>query len=67
MTTFTDRFSNIQPRVLRLANGDYLAVSEVGAPVTLGVPGNTADLARGAFTATLQKWSVWFDEPSEGR
>ena len=66
MTTSTDRFSNIQPRVLRLANGDYLAVSEAGAPLTLGMPGKTADLAREAFTATLQKWSVWFDESSAG-
>lgn len=63
MTTFSEGLDHIEPRLLRLDSGGWMAVSEPGAPLALGVTGKTADSARERFAAALRAWIALLDEP----
>ena len=57
-----ERFSQIQPRLMRCDNGEWLAVSEVGAPLNIGVVAPTPDGARGRFARSLEAWVALLKE-----
>lgn len=58
MTSFHDRFANMRPRILPRAGGGWLAASQDGAPIAIGVWGNTTEEARERFTAAVETWSA---------
>jgi hypothetical protein len=62
MLTSTVRYYNIEPTLRRRENGGWLAISEPGAPLRIGVEGATADEARRRFVQALGEWVVLLDE-----
>jgi len=57
----------VQPRLLKMRSGRWLAVSEPGSRLTLGVDGETPDQALGLFREAVQRWRTILDKPLEGR
>lgn len=55
------------PRLVRMKSGAWLAVSESGSSLTLGIEGNTPDLALAGFREAVHKWRHLLDEPEAKR
>lgn len=51
-----DQWVDPQPRLLRRENGGWLAVSEPGAPISIGVIGLTSEIARDRFKTEAAAW-----------
>lgn len=47
----------IAPRLLERRCGGWLAASEAGAPLRIGVTAETEDLARIAFAQAVKEWN----------
>jgi len=47
----------IQPRLMRCEGGEWMAVSQAGSPLHIGVSGPTDDKARARFTEALVEWA----------
>jgi len=62
MIASSDRFGQIEPRLVRRQMGGWLAVSPSGAPLTIGVEAASVDEARSLFAVALRRWTVLLDE-----
>lgn len=58
---------NFCPRLVRREGGDWLAVSERGAPIRIAVIGLTADEARNRLRDEAEQWGTLLDEPVQER
>jgi hypothetical protein len=58
----SQRYDQVEPRLIRRANGGWLAVSGPGAPIGIGVEGDTADEARECFRRELAAWTALSDK-----
>ena len=56
MTASSDSFASIKPRMLRMAYGDWMAVTEAGSPLRIGVCGPTPEAAKARFADELVAW-----------
>ena len=65
MIASTGEFAQIQPRLLRRANGGWLAVSPPEAPLHIGVAAWSADDARSSFVRELKAWCLLLDEQAQ--
>ena len=58
MKVSADGLLQIQPRILRCEGGAWMAVSEAGAALPIGVVAQTPESARLRFTEALRSWVV---------
>lgn len=58
---FAKWFAQIEPTVLERGCGGWLAVSEPGAPLKIGVEGDTEQQARERFAVALAAWHRLFE------
>lgn len=65
MSTSCERFGQIKAALVRRENGGWLAVSEEGAPLRIGVTASSADEARSRFAWAIHEWSILLDEQTE--
>jgi hypothetical protein len=65
MGTLSETFRAIRPRLLRIEGGGWLAISELDAPIRIGVKGLTQDEARAKFEAEAAEWGRLLDEARE--
>lgn len=56
------RYDLIEPRLLRREGGGWLAISEPGAKLRIGVVADTADEARARFGRELAAWQSLLNE-----
>lgn len=60
---FADGFAQIQPTMLRRLSGGWLAVSEAGSTLCIGVAGDTEEEARTKFHHAVEAWQeLWTNE-----
>lgn len=52
---------NTEPRISKRHCGGWLAVSEEGAILKIGVTGETEQQVRDSFGQAIKEWSVIFD------
>ena len=63
-----NRFAEVRPRLLRRLCGGWLAVSEDGSALLIGVEGATEEEARQRFAEALVRWGLlWSKEPVSAR
>ena len=56
MNTLDKRFEEIRPRVVQRTSGGWLAVTPMGAPLTIGVVGATEIEAIAKFRGAITRW-----------
>ena len=54
----------IQPRLMRCEGGEWMAVSQSGSPLNIGVSGPTPEKARARFTEALEEWAKLLESES---
>jgi hypothetical protein len=67
MEGFTARFADMRPVLRRAESGMWLALSDIGAPIRIGVIGLTRDEAVERFRAETEAWRILLDESAVGR
>ena len=67
MVMSTERFGRVEPRLVERACGGWLAVSEPGAFLRVGVEGRTADEARERFRLEVLAWAALWDDTRGGQ
>lgn len=57
----TGKFADVRPKLLRRLSGGWLAVSEDGASLRIGVEGGTYDEAEAAFYRERAAWTALWE------
>jgi hypothetical protein len=58
-----DMVTNLEPHLIERRTGGWLAVTEDGSPVQIGVVGDTEDEARERFREALARWRAAYERP----
>jgi len=67
MMMSAEGFAQVEPILIRRENGGWLAVTQAGTPITMGVVGWSAEDARSAFVRAAREWAWLQNEPAENR
>jgi hypothetical protein len=63
--SFTDGLSQVKPRLIARQTGGWLAISEPGSVLSIGVTAETEDVALARFALALKEWVVILDRHVE--